>query len=65
MRDYLEMDYAKSWVIVISARQLEMSIFKPTNTLTIGQVSGVMNYQNNFIRVENMNLTQLMMPRVM
>jgi hypothetical protein len=42
----------------ISARQLEV-IFKPTNTLTIGQVSGVMNYQNNFIRVENMNLTQL------
>lgn len=42
----------------ISARQLDV-IFKPTNTLTIGQVSGVMNYQNNFIRVENMNLTQL------
>jgi len=42
----------------LSARQLD-AIFKPTNTLTIGQVSGVMNYQNNFIRVEKMNLTQL------
>ena len=42
----------------LSARQLDV-IFKPTNTLTIGQVSGVMNYQNNFIRVEKMNLTQL------
>ena len=42
----------------VSSRQLD-AIFKPTNTLTIGQVAGVMNYQNNFIRVENMNLTQL------
>lgn len=42
----------------ISTRQLD-AIFKPTNTLTIGQVAGIMNYQNNFIRVEKMNLTQL------
>ena len=42
----------------ISSRQLE-SIFKPINTLTIGQATGVMYYQNNFIRVENMNLSQL------
>ncbi|MBL0231912.1 MAG: DUF748 domain-containing protein [Moraxellaceae bacterium] len=42
----------------ISARQLD-AIFKPTNTLTIGQAAGIMHYQNNFIRVEKMNLTQL------
>ena len=42
----------------ISTRQLE-NIFKPTNNLTIGQAAGIMHYQNNFIRVENMNLTQL------
>ncbi len=42
----------------LSARQLEI-VFKPTNTLTIGQATGIMHYQNNFLRVENMNLTQL------
>lgn len=42
----------------VSSRQLN-TIFKPTNILTIGQVAGIMHYQNNFIRVENMNLTQL------
>jgi hypothetical protein len=42
----------------VSSRQLDV-IFKPTNTLTIGQVAGLMNYQNNFIRVEDMSLTQL------
>ncbi|MBH1970433.1 DUF748 domain-containing protein [Moraxellaceae bacterium AER2_44_116] len=42
----------------ISARQLS-TIFKPSNTLTISQVEGVMNYDINFIRVEKMNMSEL------
>lgn len=42
----------------INARQLNM-IFKSSNTLSISQVAGVMNYDINFIRVEKMNMSEL------
>jgi ligand-binding sensor domain-containing protein len=42
----------------MSARQLDL-IFKPSNSLIISQVEGVMNYENNFIRLERMNLSGL------
>jgi hypothetical protein len=42
----------------INTRQLN-TIFKPSNTLTISQVEGVMNYDINFIRVEKMNMSEL------
>ena len=39
----------------VTTRQLN-TVFKPSNTLTISQVEGVMNYDINFIRVEKMNV---------
>ena len=42
----------------ITTRQLDF-LLKESQSLTIGQAEGVMNYENNFIRLENMNLTQL------
>ena len=42
----------------VTTRQLN-TIFKPSNTLTISQVEGVMNYDINFIRVEKMNMSEL------
>ena len=43
----------------VTTRQLN-TIFKPSNTLTISQVEGVMNYDINFIRVEKMNMSDLL-----
>ncbi len=43
----------------VTTRQLN-TIFKPSNTLTISQVEGVMNYDINFIRVEKMNMSELL-----
>jgi hypothetical protein len=43
----------------VTTRQLN-TIFKPSNTLTISQVEGVMNYDIHFIRVEKMNMSELL-----
>lgn len=42
----------------ISPRQLDQ-LLKASNTLLISQAEGIMNYENNFIRLEKMTLTQL------